>query len=247
MSRVLVTVLALLVLAMPATAQTGRVMGLVIDQTGKAIKGATIRASNPEAAQSLITSTTDDKGRFGMIGLRAGVWQFLVEAPGFEPMSGTVPIRSATLGPPMRIVLRQTPEVIPGALTRDVTEQVASATALRAQGRTEQALAAYEAIHAKNSKLTQLNTVIGDVLLQQAERETSPVVRQAFYDRAVAAYAEAAKDVLAGERVRLDLGLTQILAGRVDEGTRTLQDLVASTPDSSAGRDAAAKLVELRR
>jgi tetratricopeptide (TPR) repeat protein len=239
--------LALLGSTVPAVAQTGRVMGTVVDSSGRAIKGAVITAVNQDAILSGITSTTDDKGRFGMLGLRAGVWTFTAEAPGFEPTVGTAPIRAASLGAPLRFVMQRVPEVIPGALTRDIAEQVNEADALRAQGRYAQALAAYQAIHARNPKVSSLNIVMADTLRLQAEGEQDSAVRQTLYARAITFYQDALKDEATSTRARLDLGLTQVSAGLVDDGVRTLQALVSSAPDSSAARDAAARLAELSR
>jgi tetratricopeptide (TPR) repeat protein len=221
-------------------------MGLVVDVQGRGIKGATVIASNPDASPSELTSTTDDKGRFGMIGLRAGVWTFRAEAPGYEVTVGSAPIRSATLGPPLRFVVQRTPEPFPNALSRDINEQVIAANQLRAQGRYDQAMAAYQSIQSRNPTLTSINVVIADTLRQQAEREQDATARQALYARAIASYSEALKSD-PSERVRLDLGLVQVTAGRVDDGIRTLQDLIASEPNSAAAKDAAARLAELRR
>ncbi len=246
MSTALLAII-LLTAALPASAQTGRVMGSVIDTSGKGIKGATVTAVNKDAVLSDLTSTTDDKGRFGMIGLRAGVWTFTAAAPGFEPTVGTAPVRAASLGAPLRFVLERLPEVIPGALSRDIADQISSANALRAQGRFDQAVAAYQSIQARNPKVTSLHVVLGDTIRKQAENEQNPVARQALYARAIASYLEATKDDSASGRVRLDLGLTQVSAGLLDDGVRTLQDLVASTPGSAAAKDATARLSELRR
>jgi tetratricopeptide (TPR) repeat protein len=238
---------AVLALASPALAQTGRVMGSVLDQTGKGIKGATIRAYNKDAVPGELTSTTDGKGRFAIIGLRAGVWTFTAEAPGFEPATGTAPIRAATLGPPLRFVIQRTPELIPGALSKDIIDQIAAAHALRTQGRYEQAVTAYEAIHAKNPKVSSLKIVMADTLRQQAEREQNPASRLALYERAIQSYSDAVREETTSERVRFDLALTLVSAGRTDEAIRTLQDLVASTPNSAAARDAATRLADLKR
>ena len=56
---------ALLVAALPytAAAQVGRVGGVVKDEGGQPLKGATITAENADIGQSF-TATTDDKGRF---------------------------------------------------------------------------------------------------------------------------------------------------------------------------------------
>ena len=52
-----------------AGAQVGRVGGVVKDDDGQPIKGATVSAENPDAPLGSFTATTDDKGRFAIIGL----------------------------------------------------------------------------------------------------------------------------------------------------------------------------------
>ncbi len=90
---------ALVVSALPAAAQTGRIGGTVKDTNGQPLKGATITAENPGVAPSSFTATTDDKGRYSIIGLKTGTWKVTASAPGFTPSSGNVPVRS--LGAPM--------------------------------------------------------------------------------------------------------------------------------------------------
>src|ERR671918_1384802 len=85
--------------AVGASAQTGRVGGTVKDEGGQPIKGATVTAENPNASPSSFTATTDDRGRFSIIGLRTGAWKITASAPGFQPSSGSVPVR--TIGAPM--------------------------------------------------------------------------------------------------------------------------------------------------
>ena len=61
-------VAALVLSALPAAAQTGRIGGTVKDATNQApLKGATITAENPGASPSSFTATTDDKGRYSII------------------------------------------------------------------------------------------------------------------------------------------------------------------------------------
>src|SRR6187399_2726221 len=91
-------VAALIVSAMPAAAQTGRVGGTVKDGSGQPIKGATVVADNPQSSPSSFTATTDDKGRFSIIGLRSGRWKFTVQAPGFGAESGELQVQ--TIGTP---------------------------------------------------------------------------------------------------------------------------------------------------
>src|SRR5262245_24482593 len=85
--------------AVPAGAQTGRIGGTVKDTNGQPIKGATITAENPQASPSSFTATTDDKGRYSIIGLKSGTWKITASGPGLQPQSGQVPVR--TIGAPM--------------------------------------------------------------------------------------------------------------------------------------------------
>lgn len=238
--------LAVVALAQSASAQTGRVQGVVLDTSGKGVRGATIRAFNPSAPAEL-TSATDDKGRFGLLGLRNGEWLFTAEAPGFEPATVRAPVRLATLGPPLRFVLRPTIAPIPGALPDDIAQQIDNANALRERGQFEQATAAYQALQSRNPKVTAFHVVLGDLYRQQAERAADQANQRALFDRAIAAYGEALKGDEPILRARLEMGLVQLQAGRTDDGVRTLQDVVSSMPGTAAGRAAADRLAALRR
>src|SRR5690349_12534541 len=85
--------LAVLGLAAPVLAQQGRATGTVKDQNGKPIRAAIIKADNPNGYPSQVTATSDDKGRWAMIGLAGGEWRFTVDAPGFVSQSGAVTVR----------------------------------------------------------------------------------------------------------------------------------------------------------
>src|SRR5438034_11641794 len=96
--RGVLAAVAALAVAASAIAQTGRVGGTVKDDTGQPIKGATVMAENPNASPNSFTATTDDKGRFSIIGLKTGGWTFTAQAPGFDPVSGRLEVK--TIGSP---------------------------------------------------------------------------------------------------------------------------------------------------
>lgn len=229
----------------PAMAQAGRASGSVLDIDGKPISGATIQASNSEAYPPLITSTTDKKGRFAMIGLRSGVWRFTAEAPGFLPLDGTAPVRSGTAGAPLRFVLQRSPEQIPGALPRDVDRQLDAAEAMRERGQYGEALAIYESIHAKSPKLTSLNLVIGNIYRQQATRETDTAVRQDLLSHARVAYGEVLKSDGDHDRARIELGLTEGAAGNPAAAVRAFQAVIDASPGTAIAAEAASHLQQL--
>jgi len=174
-------------LADGASAQAARAMGTVKDQAGKAIKGATVRAVNPDASPSQFASATDDKGRWAMIGLKSGTWHFTVEAPGYFTAETNAPVRVAA-APPMQFMLGKDPGPIPNALDRNIQQLIEEAASLREAGRIDQALVAYQDIRTKNPKLTAVNLVIGDLYRRKATQETDPGARQNLYRQALDAY-----------------------------------------------------------
>jgi len=182
-----------------ASAQAARAMGTVKDTTGKAIKGATVRAVNPDASPSQFASATDDHGRWAMIGLKSGTWRFIVEAPGYFTVETNVPVRVAA-SPPLGFALAKDPGPIPNALDHNIEQLVQEAAALRDQGRIDQALIAYQDIRGKNPKLTSVNLVIADLYRRKAAQENDPAARQALLRQALDAYDQLLKTDATNER-----------------------------------------------
>ena len=195
-------------LAVPALAQSARATGTVKDTSGKPMKGATIKASNKDAYPPQITSSTDDKGRWAMIGLRTGTWSFVAEAPGFAPQQAQWPVRVAGT-PPMHFVLARDLGPIPGALAKNIQQQLVAANALRDKGQLDQALAAYEQIRDQNPKLTAVNLVVGGVYRKKAALESDPSARRALFDRAIASYTAMLTDETANERAKAEIESTR--------------------------------------
>src|SRR5678815_1826829 len=143
MGRTLLFAVLTVALAVTASGQTaGRITGMIKDPDGKPIKGATVRATN-QAVNARITSTTDDKGRFAMIGVRSGRWVVVVEAPNFLPMQGSADVSSSVM-PVLVLTLQRDPGPMPGALAKTIADDVAAAEALRSAGRYDDAISAYQ-------------------------------------------------------------------------------------------------------
>ena len=183
-----------LAVAATAFAQAGAVQGRVTDLEGRPIKGATIKAANPNGKPPQVTATTDDKGRFAMIGLTGGAWTFVAEAPGFTAAQGRSNVRSVSTGNAAVIfALQRSIEPLPNALGRQIAADITAADQMRDTGRLDQAISAYEELLSKNPTLTMINLVIGDAYRQKAGRETNPAARQPLYDRAITSYQQLLK------------------------------------------------------
>ena len=199
--RAVAAVLALLVLPVPALAQTARALGTVKDVTGKPIKGAVVRALNAEAYPGDLSSATDDKGRFAMLGLRTGTWRFVVDAPGFLRLDVNAPVRVAN-SPPMQFTLARDPGPVPNALEHNVQQRLKEAATLRDAGQLDQALTVYQDIYAKNPRLTSVNLVLADVYQRKAAQAADVTARQSLLNRAIDAYNEVLKSDASNESAR---------------------------------------------
>jgi tetratricopeptide (TPR) repeat protein len=200
-------------LADGASAQAARAMGTVKDLAGKAIKGATVKAVNPDASPSQFASATDDHGRWAMIGLKTGSWRFIVEAPGYFTVETNLPVRVAA-SPPLTFTLAKDPGPIPNALDRNIEQLIQEAAALREQGRIDQALAAYQDIRTRNPKLTSVNMVIGDLYRRKAAQESDPAARQALFRQALDAYDVLLKTDATNERALAESAAVRAAASR---------------------------------
>jgi hypothetical protein len=191
--------IVLLSLAAPAAAQTARANGTVRDANGRPLRGAVIKALNQQAHPAQITSTTDDKGRWAMIGLATGPWQFIVEAAGFVTQTVTAPVRVAA---PAVLVVTMPRDLgpIPNALDKSIAQQVSDANTMRDQGRFDQALAAYQEIRVKNPSLTSI---------RKAAQERDPAARTALLQQAIATYSDLLKADASNERARAEIESTR--------------------------------------
>ena len=139
-----------------------------------------------------------------MIGLSSGEWRFTVEAPGYIAQNASVVVRSAAT-PPLTFTLPRDPGPIPGALDKNIQQQVADANALRDQGRLDQAISAYQEIRTKNQRLTNINFLLADAYRRKAATERDPVSKRSLLNMAIGSYDEVLKGDAANDRARSEL------------------------------------------
>lgn len=246
MRRIITFVTLAVALAAAASAQTaGRITGTVKDPDGRPIKGAAVRATN-EAVNARITSTTDDKGRFAMIGVRTGRWIIVAEAPNFVALQGSADVSSSNF-PVLALTLQRDPGPMPGALAKTIAEDIAAAEALRKAGKYDEAISAYQSIQSKNTRLTAVNLMLATLYREKAAQEKDAAAKQALLARAVAAYTEMIRNDDTNARARIELGVTQMAAGNSDAAAKSFQDVITANPKTTAAAEAAAHLQEIRK
>ena len=199
------------------SAQTGRVGGVVKDEAGQPIKGATITAENPNASPNSFTATTDDKGRFSIIGLKSGQWTFRAQAPSFGPESGSLNV--STIGapnPPLTFTLKKGGAAGPtsalGSLAaKDLQTDLAAADQLYNTQKWDEAVAAYRAILAKAPSLSVINLQIAAAYRNKKD-----------YDAALVAYNDLLKVEPANDKAIIGIGMTNLEKGDLKAAEDTL-------------------------
>jgi tetratricopeptide (TPR) repeat protein len=174
LKSVLAAAMAAFAFAVPASAQTNRIGGVVRDETGGTIRGAIVRAATggtgTGGAPVSLTTATDDRGRFVFVISRSGEWRLTFEAPGFQSM--TLPLAMRLTGPSpnldIKLERQESPEAfgaLAGVDSKSLSAQLAAAAALFDEGRFDQALAAYRDIKGRAPALTLVNLQIGNIYL----------------------------------------------------------------------------------
>lgn len=230
------SVLITLGVAGEAFAQYGRVAGVVRDEDNEPIKGATVTAENVDTSQTF-TATTDEKGRFLMIGLRSGTWRFIAQALGFAADGGTIPIRQGGPNPPMTFVLKKTGAAAFGALggiaAKDLQNELAAADALVKQNRWDDAVRAYRTIMEKSATLVFINLQIAAVHRARNDHAS-----------ALAAYGDLLKAQPDHEKAHIGIAQTHVERGDPKAGEDAL---LAAAARPGAGREVLFQLGELKR
>jgi Flp pilus assembly protein TadD len=208
-----------------AAAQTGRVGGIVKDAAGQPIKGATVTAENPNASPSSFTATTDDKGRFSVIGLRGGMWTFSAQAPGYAPETGKLNVSTiGTPNPPLTFTLKKGSGPAGGGAGiagKDLQAELAAADADYNGGKYDDAIEKYKAIMTKAPALSVINLQIAAAYRNKKE-----------YDNAIAAYNDLLKTDPTNEKATVGIGMTNLEKGDLKAAEETLGK-AAESPTAS--------------
>lgn len=172
-----------------AWAGKGRAEGMVVNQPGEPVEGATVKlwqGSDESNGPEIIT--TNKKGRWSFLGLNGGIWNVLIEAKGYLPSQGIVQVNPFAAAPALRIVLELSP-----------TASIDTGDELAAAGDYTGARAEYEKAYV---------ALEGDAKARIRARIAETYVTEGNYDAARAEYAKVIP-VLAPEEqahVRLQVG-----------------------------------------
>lgn len=224
MKHVLAALCLVATTAGAAAAQGSRVVGVVKDESGQPIKGATLSLENPDAIPRSFTATSDEHGRFAVLGLKSGEWSIVAQAPGFLADATRVQVRVTSPVAPV-FTLHRAPQPPPSVLgnvgAKELQSELKNADQQFNAKQWDQAIAAYKSILSKAPALTVL-----DLQIAAAYRNKKD------YDDAVAVYNDLLKADASSDKARIGLAETFVERGDPASAERTLT-AAAQTPGAS--------------
>jgi tetratricopeptide (TPR) repeat protein len=185
-----VLVLAAQIALAQAWAGRGRAQGVVRDEAGNPIAGATVTLRLGEATDGPPAVTTNDRGRWAAGGLAGGDWVAVIEKEGYIPAQGPVHVNEFGAAEAFEVRLKASPYA-----AIDVGDR------LLEEGKSAEARAEYEKAlpGLEPDRAARLTSRIGDTYFAEGN-----------YDAARGAYEEALPLIPAEEQAHLYLQLATI-------------------------------------
>jgi cytochrome c-type biogenesis protein CcmH/NrfG len=240
---------------------TGAVRGRVVDDKGQGLPEAVVTLEYEGGVTRKFDTKTNKKGEFTQVGLVPGVYKITVTKDGFQ---GTYIETRVSLGEPLQVpdFKLVSKAVAQAAATSDADKANAAlrelfqkANQLSQEGKTEEAIAAYNEVLAKNPQIAEAHYNIGFLQGQKKDwaaaeaaylkaLEVRPGYGEAISalarvyqesgqsDKATALLAKAAADNPKDARVQFNLGVFYLNSGRSEEAMAAFQKAAEVDPSN---------------
>jgi tetratricopeptide (TPR) repeat protein len=93
----------------------GRIQGLVTDEAGQPVAGATVRLKKAGRDDGPDPLKTNERGRWSYLGLSTGTWEVEIEADGFAISEGSFPVSEFGANEPIRVQMQKASTVAAAA------------------------------------------------------------------------------------------------------------------------------------
>lgn len=215
----------MLALAVPAWAQLGqgRVQGTVTDTQGNPVEGVQVVAHNPEVSPSTLETTSDEKGRWALLGFNQAPWRFTFTKEGYVQVSVTRNVKMLARNEDVDVVLESADSDVANVRGGANVEAFREGTALFEAEDYAGAIEKWEEFLADNPTVYQVHQNVGTAYrrmgqLDKAEEHYRIVLEQDPDDT----------------RANTALGEVLIEQGQTQEALPHFERVVEASPDDPA-------------
>lgn len=252
-----------LAVTLPLLAQTwrgrGRAQGRVMAPDGNGVEGAKVFLTWRDTGEGPEALTTDERGRWAILGLAGGTWNVRIEAEGFMVENGTVQVSGVQGGPSKPINVTLAPEPVQGpdvlGMVQEGNELLSAQKFPEARAKYEEALAELEPENHPPILLGVARTYFQEENAEQAlatldraleiEPGNVDALKLAIQMLSISGQDDKAREYMArlpeGETVKLDpnvslnRGIEAFNAGDLDTAFGHFETVVAENPELADG------------
>lgn len=172
--KLLVIIFISLSIANSASAQEGRgkgrIQGIVKDETDLPIENAEIKVTGLTYKDTSFEATSDEKGKWDILGLGTGVWRVMVEAKGYNPAYQDINVKQLERNPEVNFTLKKIKQSeMPTIEDESSISLVEQAQQSFAEKKYEDAISLYDKFLEKNPKAYQVHFNIGNCYKEKGE------------------------------------------------------------------------------
>jgi cytochrome c-type biogenesis protein CcmH/NrfG len=241
---------------------TGAVRGKVVDEKGQSVPEAIVTLDFQGGVTRKFDTKTNKKGEFTQVGLTPGVYRITATKEGYQGMfiDTRVSLGEPVQIPDLKIVTKAAAQAAAGGeqekANAALRELFAKANQLSQEGKTDEAIAAYTEVLAKNPQVAEAHYNIGYLRGQKKDwpaaeaaylkaLEVRPGYGEAISalarvyqdsgqpDKATALLAKAAAENPKDAKVQFNLGVFYLNAGRSEEASAAFQKALEADPTNA--------------
>jgi tetratricopeptide (TPR) repeat protein len=167
----------------------GRIQGTVLDENGKVLQGAKIKVQNETYKNFFLTTTSDKRGHWSLVGLASGPYTIVVTLRGYQERTDKIEYKEVTKQAFVWDVKLQLEGSAPKRPDNKNAESEALAALLKEGNQLYnekhygEAVAKFQQIMEKNPKVYQLNINMANCFREMKEYEKAIASYQVYLDR----------------------------------------------------------------
>jgi tetratricopeptide (TPR) repeat protein len=213
---------------------TGRIQGTVLDEEGKALQGATIKVQNVRY-KNVLTTTSDKKGRWSLVGLASGPYTVAVALEGYEERKEEIMFNQVTKSAFIwDVKLRRKGEAVT-VVNPAKGENEALAALLKEGNRLygekqyADAVARFQEFLEKNPNVYQVHINIGNCFREMKDYDKAIIAYNVYLEKVVADKGSLKADNLAAALLS-SMGEISLAQGNIDKAKESFKLAVDNFP-----------------